>query len=277
MSRIERIIDVDFFDVKSNLATIVKGGTVPAEFGSTGHTSRLQSARIDPSRESAWEGGSYADTDRYMTDGYKAPEFRSSAKYVRSSAKKRRTYRDDDGNLNLDRLYAGEEKFFEKREKKNVKPGITVNVEYAFAAMVNHEDVRKYGAFVAGLVAAIEKQGYDLEVNVDSLLDNLMVGDRNVRTTVRCNVKKRGQKSRFHSWSCLFAPTGYRHIMFHAYHVAGAKIGKTPVSSLGMTIGGRAWGVEYDRKENTVTIRCDQRNSINLDKLNADAKACGLI
>jgi hypothetical protein len=274
----EQIISVDFFDVKRDFAGIVRGEKPNPLYSGTMHSDRLAHAVRDPEREDSWIGGSYADTVRFMEGGYKAPEFRAKGAYVRDSKKKRRTYRDDDGNLNLDRLYAGEEKFFEKREKRDVKPGVTVNVEYAFAAMVSHEDVRKYGAFVAGMISALEKKGFDLEVNVDSILDDLFQRDTpKTRTTVRCNVKKRGQKSRFHSYSCLFAPTGYRHVMFHAYHVAGAKIGKTPRGTLGMTIGGRQWGVEYDRKANVVTIRCNQRSSIDLDKLNADAKACGLL
>lgn len=276
MSEQDKTVTIDFFDVKRDLSEIIAGGKIPAIYAGTNHASRLREYAAHPEREDRWIGGSAADTVRWMKDGFKAKEFRNAGRYVKDAAKRRRTYNDLDGNLNLDRLYSGEEKFFEKKVKRTAKPGMTINVEYAFAAMVNAEDIQKYGAWVAGFCGSLEKQGYDLEVNVDSILDGLFRGDRG-RITTRCIVKKRGQKSRFHSWSCLFSPTGYRHIMFHAYHVAGAKIGKTPNSSLGMTIGGRKWAVEYDKDSNTVTIRCNQRAKVDLDTLNADAKAAGLI
>lgn len=270
-------IDVDFFEVKSDFRDIVREGKDFSRYGSSCHTSRLSNFASNPDASDSWEGGSASDTVRWMDEGYKAPEFKNAGRLVNDSKKRRRTYRDDDGYLNLDRLYAGEEKFLERKEKRNVKPGMTIRVQYAFACAVNAEDIRKYGAFVAGLCGALEKQGIDLEVTVDSMLDGLYREKRGVRSTVRCLVKKRGQKSRFHSWSCLFSPTGYRHIMFHAYHVAGAKENLHCVPSLGTTLAGQKWGVEYDRENNEVTITCNQRAKIDLDALNNDAKKHGLI
>jgi hypothetical protein len=270
-----RTLNVDFFDVKQDLGKILDGAPVPTVYGNSCHTSRLR----DPlDRVDSWIGGSLGDTKRWMESGFKAPEFKNAGKYVREAKKKRRTYNDFDGNLNLDRLYAGEEKFFEKRTPKTAKPGMTINVEYCFASMVDEKDIRKYGAWVAGFVGGLEKQGYDLDVNVVVKLDAAYVGDtRQDRTTLLMKVKKQGQKSRFHSWSCLFAPTGFRHIVFHALAYAGGKIGRASTHSIGYTIAGQKWGVAYDRKENVVDIKCNQRAGIDFDALNNDAKACGLL
>ena len=274
----KRVIDIEFFSVKQDFMKALDGAEMPAVYGTTFHTDAMRDYRANPDRDDKWVGGSITETRHWMKNGYRAPEFKNAGRYVRDSKKNRRTFNDQDGNLDLDRLYAGEEKFFEKRTPKTAKPGMTINVEYCFAAMVNAKDVREYGAWVAGLCGSLEKQGFDLEVNVDTILNGLFRGEqRTDETTVRMKVKKRGQKSRFTSWSCLFAPTGWRHIVFHALHVAGAKIGKTPTSSLGMTLAKRGWGVDYDRKENVITIRCDQRTSIDLKKLNDDATAAGLI
>ena len=273
-----RVIDIDFFTVKRDLAALLDGAATPESYGNTFHTAAMADYRANPDRKQSWIGGSMTETRHWMSNGYKAPEFKNAGRYVRDSKKKRRTFNDHDGNLNLDRLYAGEEKFFEKRTPKTAKPGMTINVEYCFAAMVEADDVRKYGAWVAGMCGSLEKQGFDLEVNVDVILNELFLGERRTdQTTVRMLVKKRGQKSRFHSWSCLFAPTGFRHIVFHGLHVAGAKVGKKCQRSLGLTLKNRGWGVDYDRKENSVTIRCDQRTAVNLTKLNDDATAAGLI
>lgn len=274
-----RTIDIHWNDVKDAFENFVgKGEQVPFGWGETSHTRRLKELATDPYAKDDFAGGSGSETLQWVRKGFHSPVFKRAGNFVKAAPKKKRTYNDSDGMPDLDRLYSGETNFFVKREKRDAKPGMTINVQYAFAAMVNAKEIETYGAWIAGFIGALEAQGYDLEVFIESTLQDLMKGDRNMPTTMRAKVKGMGEKSRFHSWSCLFSPTGYRHLIFTAYYVAGEKIGKRPNSCLGMTLGGTGWGVDYNRKANVVTIKCDQRaRACNLDRLNRDAQVAGLL
>lgn len=234
-----------------------------------------------------WEGGTHGQTVQYLRDGYRAPEFIHSAAYVPMAAKKRPTWADEpDGDLDLGRLYGGYDTPYMVPAEQEKKPGLRVMVEFAFAAGVDSSTIEQYGAWVAGLLGALESTGYDLTVDMWIDLDGLFVGVKNgaTRHNVLVRVKRPNEVSDFTEWSALFGPTGYRHLGFCAKLVAGDKLGYRCSGGLGMTLGGQTWGLDYDKDESILKITVDQRghgmfggDAFPKDKLNAAAVEIGLI
>lgn len=277
--------EIHFSEVKDAFMAIVADGKpVPANFGGASHgiMPYLVRAAYDPYMKDSWIGGTGADTTGWVRKGFKSDAIKSATKYVKQTVKKRRNFNDSDGMPSLERLYSGDPNFYEKPIKREVKPGMTVNVEMFFSGAVDPQTIQIYGGWVAGFISALETKGLDLEVNVRVPVTALMGGEsRSHRSDILMRVKSRGEKARFHAWSCLFAPTGFRHLVFTAFHVAGAKYGKKPTHHLAMSLDRSRFGVNYDRENNTVTVQCDQRawsidNKV-LDKLTNEAKAEGLL
>ena len=241
-----------------------------------------------------WDGGSYGQTCDNLRHGYRAPEFEHSAEYVPLGQKKRPSWSEEpDGDLDIGRLYGGYDNFYMIPADDEKKPGIRVMIEFAFACGVSNATIEQYGAWVAGLLGALEQTGYDMEVDMWIPLDSLFVGKGQndddyygggMRDNVLVRVKRQNEVSDFTEWSALFGPTGYRHLGFCAKLVAGDKIGLKCSSGLGTTLGGKGWDLEYDTAESILKIRVDQRghgmyggDAFPRDRLNAQAVELGLL
>jgi hypothetical protein len=240
--------------------------------------------------QQSWVGGSHGQTLDWLRNGYRAPEFEHSAAYVPLGERKRPTWHDEpDGDLDIGRLYGGFDDHYLVPAEQEKKPGIRVMIEYAFACGVSSKTIEQYGAWVAGLLGALESTGYDLTVDMWIPLDGLFQSSRNdyynmTRDNVLIRVKRQNEVSDFTDWSALFAPTGYRHVGFCAKMVAGDKIGEKCYEGLGTTLGGKGWGLVYDEEESILKIQVDQRghgmyggDAFPKDRLNEQAVKLGLI
>lgn len=270
---------IDWSDVKDRfLRSVDKGENWPTQ---PVMNEKLRNLHRDPYAQDQWEGGSGAETLQYLREGFRAPEFLNAAEYVPTAQKTRNVWNEEDGDVDSGKLLAGDDDFFLGAQKRLSKPGLRVQIEFAFAWSVNAKVIQEYGAWCAGFLGALESEGFDLVVDMWIPLDNLYVGDRDVRSNVLIRVKRPNEVSDFTEWSALFGPTGYRQLGFTAKCVAGDKIGKQAVSWLGTTIGGKSWGVEYDVQDALVMITANQRaggsERLPKDKLNREAIEAGLL
>lgn len=234
-----------------------------------------------------WEGGTPAQTLHWTRHGYHAPQFAHSADMVPRSVRRRNSWNPDDGDIDIARLVAGRDDYYLGSTKREARPSLHVQMEYAFAWTVASSTIEAYGAWVAGFLASLEASGYDLVVDVWMPLNAVFAGqdredeDYTHRTNILMRVKRQNEVSDFTEWSALFSPTGYRHLGFTAIGVAGDKVRKRVQGYLGQTVTGKSWGVDYDREDQTVMITVNQRAGGNdafpIDRLNKQATKAGLI
>lgn len=243
------------------------------------YLNRLRGLAKDPYTKNTWEGGSGAQTLDWLRNGYRAKEFLHSAAYVPMGKKPRPKWGDEDGEVDPGRLMGGFDDFMLDRADVEKKPGLRVMIEFGFSAGLKAQVIRDYGAWVAGLLGALEATGYDLTVDIWVNLNNLYGGDLNVRTNLLIRVKNQNEVMDFTDWSALFAPTGYRHIIFTAKLMGGDKIGKLATSGLGSCVGGKTWGLSYDKESSTLKITVDQLgyHTLAIPELNKQAVELGLI
>lgn len=276
----DRRIVVEWGDVKRAFIDAIENGT------KLGHRQPINE-KIDywyrqptgNGRES-WDGATPAQTAKYVRQGYFAEEFAHSAEYAALSNKKHFSYNDEEGELDIDRVFDGHDAIFLDREMRESRPGIRIMVEFAFSSATEAKTISEYGAWVASLIKSLEASGFDLVVDMWINLWGLFEGDiRNRRNShVLIRVKQENEYSNFTEWSALFSPSGYRHLGFLAKCLAGEQIGKKVTDSFGKCHRGKGWGVEYDKDNQQVTINVNQMgSSLPVDKLNEEAIEAGLI
>jgi len=275
-----RNIVIEWDEVKNKFFDVVQDGKPWTSQPVMGE--RLMAMHRRPDEKNSWEGGSAVQTLGYLRDGYRAKEFLHSAEYVPQAMKKRPSWSDCDGEIDTGRLLAGRDDFFLNRADRESRPGLRLQVEFAFASGCGSKTIQDYGAWVAGLIGSLEASGYDLVVDLWIPLEDLYQGDSyGFRSNVLVRVKRNNEVSDFTEWSVIFGPTGYRHIGFTAKCVAGDKIGKRATQSLGHTIGGKTWGVQYDKETSTVMITVNQRayqgEEFPKQKLTDEAIEAGLL
>jgi hypothetical protein len=216
----------------------------------------------------------------YLDSGFHAPEFASAIEYVPIAERRVSSWNDEEGEPDAGRLIGGFDDFYLGMSDKPKRPGLRVQIEYCFAASVKPKVIEAYGAWVAGFLGALEATGFDLEVDMWVPLDHLY--PRAPRTNILVRVKRQNEVSDFSEWSALFSPGGFRHLGFTAICVACDKKHKQATYSLGNTISGKTWGLEYDRDDQTVRITVNQqawggKEVVPVQKLNKEAVNIGLL
>lgn len=281
MARRMQNVVIEWADVKKKYMECVQDGK---RWSTQPMGRQLARYYADPYKQEreGWEGGTPADTLRNLREGFHAPEFLHSAEMVPTALRRRHVWNDEDGDVDPGRLLAGRDDFFLGSQKRLSKPGLNVQIEFAFAWTVRAKVIQEYGAWVAGFLGSLESSGYDVTVDMWLPLDNMLRDDDpGTRTNVLMRVKRPNEVSFFTDWSALFGPTGFRHLGFTAICVAGDKLGKRVQSQLGDTIGGKTWGVDYDREDGTVMITVNQRaggsDGFPGERLNQQAIKVGLL
>jgi hypothetical protein len=241
---------------------------------------KLQMMHRNPYEKDTWQGGGGADTLKVLREGFSAPEFAHSAEYVPTAIKRRNYWNDQEGDVDAGRLLAGNDDFFLGSQKRLSKPGLRVQIEFAFAWTVSSKTLQEYGAWVAGFLGSLESSGFDLVVDMWIPMNDIFQGIHG-RSNILIRVKQPNEISDFTEWSALFGPTGFRVLGFSAMCVAGDKIGKRVHSYFGMTLGDKTWNCEYLPDEALVSINVNQRagpsEAFPREKLTEQAIAAKLI
>ena len=265
-------LHIDWSDVKNRfLASVDRGERWGQAFQTT-----LQTLHRDPYAADDFAGGSGADTLRWVRDGYYAPEFAHAASVAPKVTKRRARWSEEDGDPDPGRLVGGFDDFYYARGERTARPGLKVHMDAFFSAGVKPKTVADYATWCAGIIGALERAGYDLDVDLRAPVEQLYEGGG--RTDMLVKVKRSGELSHFGEWSAMFAPTGTRHLLFTAFGVASEQNGKQMTSFCAMSLQRSTFGVEYDG--DTLRITAAQRSwgkDFPTDELNAAIMDTGLL
>ena len=262
---------IEWDELRSKFMDCVQDGK-PWTGGMAGPLAGFHAA---PYADSSFYGGAPADTLRWLRDGFDSEAFAAAAGTAPQAPDRKVTWSDEDGDPDVGRLIGGWDDFYFAVDNADAKPPLRVNVAMDFSAMVSAETVAKYGAWVARLVLGLENAGYDLEVNIMSPGQGVWVGGGKFSTLVR--VKRAGELSHFRDWSALFAPTGYRHLIFTSIALGAERFGKVATTGLGGPIASE-WTVKHDPASETLEVRANPfSSSFDGAKLDAALAKTGLL
>lgn len=193
----------------------------------------------------------------WTRNGYRSKLFRNIAEQIPVGVQHRPAWNEDEGDIEISRLYGGFDDFYLGLADRVSKPGIRIQFAYTFNCGVSNKVIAQYGAWIFGLIAGMESQGFDMTIDAAITMTDLYTGDgRGTQSTVLVRVKRPGQISNPGEWSVLFSPIGFRVLGFTAVCVAGDKIEKQATSYLGFPQG-FAWDLKYDKDTSTVSILCN--------------------
>lgn len=269
-------IQIDWSEIKHRFIDSVRHGK---SWGQAKQTA-LSDLHANPYQIDTWQGGSGAQTLDWLDHGFSAPELQAAAEMIPTSERPRPGWSEEDGDIDVGRLYGGYDEFYFAVGESDTRPGLKVSADVFFAGSVDAGTVRAYGAWLAGLIGALERSGYDLEIDACTPVEQLYDGARG-RQNVQIRVKRFGELSDFTEWSALFAPTGLRHLVFTGFGVASEKVGKQQTSFMSMTLDKRQadWAVTYDAAENHLRISVSQRHGgeFPADLMNTYLAECELV
>jgi hypothetical protein len=182
-------------------------------------------------------------------------------------------WNDFDGELDVERMLEGDDRPFALRERRKRQAGLALRLQYNFLGSVPAEVLADYAQWTAELIAGLQGQACDLQIDVYSTVSMLFSG-RPGRVTTNIRVKRFGKRSSLKSWGALFSPSGYRMLGFTARMMA-CSAHKLPCSTnMGASVA-PGWGITLDEKTRTLTVTTSPSGSVFPREL-MDAKLAAL-
>lgn len=242
---------IDWFELRPMIADAVTDGKQLRGWSNAANRNRFRSD-LSPSY-SSFAGFNKGDLKSWITEGYKTSAIAGLTAPVPMREKRRNIYVEDGDEIVLERVWAGEDTFMVAQTKRDVIPGVRLNIELDASAgssgMLFH-----YQRWIAQTIYSLETSGVDCEVNIYTLSRNLFAGQSGTcRQMVR--VKKSGEISDFAGFSTMFSPAAFRGIMFSTFALhADRQNLKLFGYGSGVTT---AWGVTYSPERKEINVACN--------------------
>ena len=278
MSKTVKTVEVTWAEVRQRYVDSVRHG----KRWSQAQQRRLSGLHAAPYASDSWEGGSGADTLEWLDNGFYSEELQATPE-IPARERVRTGWSEEDGDIDVGRLYGGYDDFYLEVSPSETKPGLKIIADVWFSAAVGRETINGYGAWLCGLIGSLESNGYDLEVDLRLPVNELCETPSGRRadgaTDVLIHVKRAGELSDFTEWSAAFAPTALRHLFFTAQGVAAEKLGKKQTAFMASARTARQWGVTYDADTNTLDITAKMHGGSGFpgETMNAGLESSGLI
>jgi hypothetical protein len=170
-----------------------------------------------------------------------------------SAPRVRMRHHEDEGELQFDRALAGDDRPFLRRERRERRPGLRLNIELNCRANVPAATIAAYAEWNARLIQGLQDRGFDLTIDVTSRAKQVTADGRPVDATIR--VKSAGRTSTLKSWGALFGPGAFRMLVFTARILACEANGVACSPGMGGSFTPN-WGLDFDEKSRTLTVRC---------------------
>lgn len=205
----------------------------------------------------SWYGANLTDLKAWIARGFKVEGLRNIDANLLPTKERRKLRFSDEGELQIDLALSGFDYPFQKWDKRESRPGMSVEVDVNFNAGFGSGIVTAYTTWIAKAMAAIETSGIDLDVNI-KLVTRSEFNDHkgeSLKTLIR--VKKENEASDFVRWSALVSPGGFRILGFAAEVFAGDNIGWYEAhNGLGAAVTGHAWDVKWNDEKRVMQIDC---------------------
>lgn len=212
-----------------------------------------------------------------LEHGFTSPEIQGADAYVKEIRLPQIIWDEEGENVDVCAALAGDDEPFFQWEDIPHKPGIKVVAELAFLGATNVKVIGQYGAWLAGLIANLEGEGVDVELDIAMpSARNLIKRDEESSNQVIIRVKRAGEIRDFADYSALFSPGGFRLLGFTARAMACQEWGVKCSSGFGQSLN-REWGVAWDDAERTLYVtRPATPRDFPADDMTAELADCGI-
>jgi hypothetical protein len=160
---------------------------------------------------------------------------------------------EEDGDLIVSQALGGEDLCFARWEEFEAKRGLTIRADITMSCGTESRVMTDYMEWILSVVDAAERKG--IAPSVELLMDvtGLFAGDQKGRVLVRIPLVEAGQIVDVVAWRAYLAPGAFRSLGFVGLWLAGDKLRKQCIGSLGRPSRAR-WEIEF--ADDVLTIGC---------------------
>ncbi len=206
-------------------------------------------------RNTDWTGCTLPEMNSWISNGFHVEGLRDLPPLIVGRPKRKLRFAEEGDELLIDLAWSVVDEHYAEWEKRNSKPGLSVEVEITYSASTKAEVIRKYQVWLARMFQTLDENRVDAEIVVSCLVKGYMApSDVGQKYDTRIRVKRAGEAADFAAWSAMFSPGGYRMLMFAAKVMQVESMGKETDTGLGMPIPSPAFDIQYDADANVMRV-----------------------
>lgn len=207
-------------------------------------------------RDSKWIGCTVEEMSNWLINGFTVEGLQGIDSSLLPSKPKRRTRFSEEGDeMLIDLAWSGIDEHWIEVEKRNVKPGLKVEIHLSFNYNFEAKVIVDYQRWIARMLQTFDENAIDVEVDLVSEGIGVYEPRSKEKSNVRVRVKESGEAADFASWSAMFSPGGFRQLTFLGIVMSGDHFKRKVSTSLGSAVYHPSWAVEYNEGDNVLTIR----------------------
>jgi hypothetical protein len=242
---------IDWADLKQFCQNVWKQNAPPSNFLDA-NKRRLRDTLVNVREE--FTGYSRGQAERWTKEGYEVESLKGISEFAPPIREKRRLQFVEEGDeFHLDLAHSGYENYMSTWTKREVIPGIRVNVFCSLYAGVAAKVTNDFNRWVCRMIYSLESIGIDAEINFS--VDGTDGPAKRIpfQTTIR--VKKEGEATDFLSFSPMLSPAGFRLFSFAAIVLHSQENNYPVPTGLGRPAMRTKWSVEVDKETQTLEIK----------------------
>lgn len=194
----------------------------------------------------SWVGCNSADMLDWISNGFNVEGLKVEPDLIPARHRRRLLTAEEGDELLLDVAWSGSDIPFIEWEKREKKPGISVDIYMDFNMDFDGHIITQYQRWCARALWAIESAGFDAEIFLIIGVRDSFIGERGKNRYLKIQVKRENEASDFQRWSAMFSPGGFRHLGFLSIIMTGDRLSKDTDDSLGSALPFGKWAVEWD-------------------------------
>lgn len=209
----------------------------------------------------SWSGCTDTEMAAFLADGYRVSGLSEISSLSPARPQRRVIFGEEGDELLVDLALNGDDAPFVEWEKRNTKPGLTVELHVNFNSHYPAATIMQYQRWIARMLKTLDENHIPMDVTLIMNSVRASATNPSVKHQTVIQVRKAGEAIDFANWSAMFSPGGFRILGIMAI---GAHVDRTH-EKIGMGYGSSedygAWTVAYDDVRNVMVVGNDGRDT----------------
>lgn len=202
---------------------------------------------------SQWNGFDRGQVERWMKSGYESSAIQGLGEAAPVREKRRFILADEGDEISIPDALGGEEYFMIRQTKRQIVPGVSLDVIVTFASSTDAAIVNAYNAWICRTAYGLDISGIDAEITLNFSVRGC-ISEIPGRTNTRVRVKKSGELIDFVSISPMMSPAAFRGFLFSACALHAESRNMNAAGGLGHGDNEQQFGVKFNPNTRKIVV-----------------------
>jgi hypothetical protein len=240
---------IDWAELKKFCLDFMKGNK--PKFNDPSVNSRIAEFLVNPTV--AFQGYTGGQVRDWMENGFRTEAIHGLGDFIPPIREKRKLQFVEEGDeFHLEMAYSGDDNYMSSWTKREVIPGIRLDIVYSMSGGTDAKVVNDFNRWVCKVAYSIESAGIDAAINYVNDSDFIDQREKSKYTVIR--VKKENETTDYLSISPMLSPASYRTFLFVAIALHhNEKKFRVPMG-LARPKRRTNWDIQYDAESRKISV-----------------------